>query len=275
MKRSFIPFILLLFSLSLIFSCGSLRKKTESEKAKKTGNIAGIVLDVITEETLAGAAVYIEGLQTIGTKTDTLGRFWLYSIPIGEYSVQASHIGFYTGRIPDVKVYDDSTSIVLFNLVTMAIPERPHWYSWQEKKVKCDSTEFYSTYYKTLLRKKKTGNVAGIVFDKQTMQPLSGANVYVEGMTTIGTKSDTLGRFWLSQVPVGDYKLVGSQITFHATKISGVKISPDSISLVLIGLCSAAIPEHMWCWGDWDGRIIKSDSVSFFEKHYENLLKNK
>jgi len=272
MKRSFIPLILLLFSLWLLFSCGSLRKKTESEKAKKTGNIAGIVLDVITEETLAGAAVYIEGLQTIGTKTDTLGRFWLYSIPIGEYSVQASHIGFYTGRIPDVKVYDDSTSIVLFNLVTMAIPERPHWYSWQEKKVKCDSTEFYNNYYKTLLRKKKTGNIAGMVFDVQTIQPLSGANVYVEGMTTIGTKTDTLGRFWLSSIPIGEYKILAEKIYYHRGEIREVKVYNDSTSIVTARLIINTIEP----WGymiDWDGRIIKADSISFFSTQYKNLLR--
>jgi hypothetical protein len=52
-----------------------------------------------------------------------------------------------------VIVFNDSTSIVLFNLVTMAI-ERPYGYIWEENKIKCDSLEFYASYYKTLLRKR-------------------------------------------------------------------------------------------------------------------------
>ena len=119
----------------------------------KTGNIAGIVVDKQTMRPLSGAVVYVEGMPTIGTKTDTLGRFWLSNVRMGEYKIQAQKITFHSTRISNVKVFNDSTSIVLFNLVTMAI-ERPHGYIWQENKVKCDSTEFYNNYYKTLLRKK-------------------------------------------------------------------------------------------------------------------------
>jgi hypothetical protein len=121
----------------------------------KTGNIAGIVYDVSTMEPLSGAWVYIEGMREMGTKSDTLGRFWLSSVSDGEYSIQASQIGFFVSKILNVKVYNDSTSIILFNLINLAIPEKPyHSYPWQENKVKCDSTEFYNNYYKTLLRKK-------------------------------------------------------------------------------------------------------------------------
>jgi hypothetical protein len=152
MKKSFVWFIFVLFSLLLLFGCGLVRKK--SEKVKDAGNIAGIVFDVTTIQPLSGAIIYVEEMKTIGTKTDTLGRFWLSSIPIGEYKIQAEKIYYYRAKISEVKVSNDSTSLVLCPLVHTSIPEEPHWYPWQENKVKCDSTEFYRTYYKTLLRKK-------------------------------------------------------------------------------------------------------------------------
>ncbi len=120
---------------------------------------------------------------------------------------------------------------------------------------------------------KKTGNIAGIVFDSQTMQPLVGANVYVEGVATIGTKSDTLGRFWLSSVPAGEYTIWATKIPYSGTKISKVEVFADSTSIVMSKLCPSLIPEWWWCWGDWDGKIIKTDSISFF-KNYEKLLKS-
>lgn len=129
--------------------------KITQKKNLGTGNIAGIVVDKQTLLPLSGAVVYVEGMPTIGTKTDTLGRFWLSSVSDGEYSIQASQIGFFVSKILNVKVYNDSTSIILFNLVNLAIPEKPyHSYPWQENKVKCDSLEFYASYYKTLLRKR-------------------------------------------------------------------------------------------------------------------------
>jgi len=273
MRKRFILFIILLFSLSLLFSCGSLRKKTESEKAKKTGNIAGMVFDVQTMQPLSGANVYAEGITTIGTKTDTLGRFWLSAVPVGEYVFWAKKIPFHGTRVSNLKIVKDSTSIVVCDLAPSAIPEhQSRWYIWQEIRAKCDSTEFYSNYYKTLLRKKETGNVAGIVFDIQTMQPLSGANVYVEGMTTIGTKTDTLGRFWLSSIPVGEYKILAEKIYYHRGEIREVKVYNDSTSIVTVRLIINTIEP----WGymiDWDGKIIKADSVSFFSTQYKNLLR--
>jgi hypothetical protein len=260
-----------------LFGCGSFRKKTGSEKVKEIGNIAGIVFDGSSGEPLSGTSIYIEEMPVIRTTSDSLGKFWLSSVPLGDYKIWAEKTGFpINRRISHLIVFQDSTSLAVFRLYPSAHPRGDlRWIPWTGKTIVIDSVDFYNSYSKKLLRKKKPGNIAGIVNDKSTGEPLAGAWVYIEELETKMTKSDTLGRFWLSQVPVGDYKLVGSQITFNATKISGVKISPDSTSLVLIGLCSAAIPEHMWCWGDWDGRIIKSDSVSFFKKHYENLLKNK
>lgn len=155
MKRSFILFIFLVFSLSLLFGCGSFRKKTDSEKAKKTGNIAGIVLESNTGQPLSGVTLSLEGIPGRGAKSDTLGRFWISSVPAGEYVFWAKKIAFNATRVSNLKVTKDSTSIIVCDLNPGAIPERDQrWYSWQENKARCDSTEFYNNYYKALLRKK-------------------------------------------------------------------------------------------------------------------------
>jgi len=154
MKKSLILFICFLFSLSLIFSCSSFRMKTESEKAKKTGNIAGIVFDGNTGEPMAGVTIYIKEIQTIHTRSDSLGRFWLSFVPIGGYEVWAERIYYYRGEIKEVEVFNHSTSIVLYYLRHTTIPERPHWYDWDGKIIKTDSISFFITQYKNLLKKK-------------------------------------------------------------------------------------------------------------------------
>jgi hypothetical protein len=277
MKKNLILFIILLFSLLSLFGCGSFRKKTGSEKVKEIGNIAGIVFDGSSGEPLSGTSIYIEEMPVIRTTSDSLGRFWLSSVSLGDYRIWVEKDGFpINRRISHLRVAQDLTSLVVFRVYPSAHPEdNLRWIPWTEKKIAIDSADFFKNYSKKLLRKKNPGNIAGIVYNKSTGEPLAGAWVYLKELEMKITKSDSLGRFWLSQVPVGDYQLVGSQITFYAAKISGVKVTPDFTSLVLIGLTITAIPEHDWYPAEWRDEIIKTDSVSFFNTRYKNLLKKK
>ncbi len=154
MKKGFVWFIFILFSLLLLYSCGSLRKKAEQEKGKKTGNIAGIVFDVTTMQPLSGTVVYIEEVQTIGTKSDSLGRFWLSNVRLGEYKILAQKITFHTTKISNVKVFNDSTSIVVFRLCIAAIEPWGCSGEWDGKIIKTDSASFFRTQYKDLVKNK-------------------------------------------------------------------------------------------------------------------------
>jgi len=59
----------------------------------------------------------------------------------------------------------------------------------------------------------QTGKIQGFVFDSQYNDPLPGANIYLEG-TSIGAATDLNGKYVVSQVPAGDYKMVVKYIGY-------------------------------------------------------------
>lgn len=149
MKKNLILFILLPFLLSVVFSCGSVRKKTESEKVKKTGNIAGIVLD--GSQPVGGSEITLEEIPGRVARSDTLGRFWLSSVPVGGYALQANKLPYHGTRVSHLQIARDSTSIVICRLYPSLIPEswwcRGDWAA-ERKVIKTDSVSFFQRDYK-------------------------------------------------------------------------------------------------------------------------------
>jgi hypothetical protein len=76
-------------------------------------------------------------------------------------------------------------------------------------------------------QKADKGTVRGNIFDKTTAQPLSFATVRVEGIN-FGTISDVNGFFSISDVPVGQYKLVVS-LTGYDTWSGDIVIKRNEI----------------------------------------------
>lgn len=72
-------------------------------------------------------------------------------------------------------------------------------------------------------------SIEGIVRDAATQQALPGVNVVIVG-TTYGTATDTNGRFVLSSIPVGDYRLTASFIGY-TTYSAPVLLNGSSISI--------------------------------------------
>ncbi len=83
--------------------------------AQHTGKIAGQVVDASTGETLPGAAVVIAG-TTLGTATDIDGNFYIIGVPVGDYNVQASFVGFQTVTQDGVEVSAGYTTQLDFSL---------------------------------------------------------------------------------------------------------------------------------------------------------------
>ncbi len=80
-----------------------------------TGKIAGRVLEAGTDLGLPGVNVVITG-TSIGGVTDVDGYYHILNVPPGTYSVQASFIGFATVTTQNVRVVQDQTSTVNFEL---------------------------------------------------------------------------------------------------------------------------------------------------------------
>jgi len=71
-----------------------------------------------------------------------------------------------------------------------------------------------------------SGKITGTITDEKTNEPLSGANVYLEG-TTIGGITDANGYYVMLNVPVGMYNLKVTYIGFTPVTVQKVKVSID------------------------------------------------
>ena len=86
------------------------------------GKIAGVVKDKSTGEALPGVNVTTEiSGTTIGTTTDVDGRYFLLNVPASTYSVQASYVGYQSVQQTGVKVRQDLTTELNFELASQAI----------------------------------------------------------------------------------------------------------------------------------------------------------
>lgn len=83
------------------------------------GNITGKVVDRTTGDGLPGANVLIEG-TTLGAATDAQGRFTIYNVPAGTYTVKASFIGYNIER-QTVQVVSGEVATVEFALQPQAL----------------------------------------------------------------------------------------------------------------------------------------------------------
>ena len=81
------------------------------------------------------------------------------------------------------------------------------------------------TYHSWLLAG-NTGKVAGSVIDKQTEQPLIAANVFVKD-TYLGGVTNEKGKYFILQVPPGEYTVVVSYIGYHDVTVKNVEVFVD------------------------------------------------
>jgi len=78
--------------------------------AQSNGKISGRVVDASNGEALIGVNIVIDGQPSLGTVTDTEGRYFLLSVPPGTYTVVMSYIGFSNTRFEEVDVSSGRTT---------------------------------------------------------------------------------------------------------------------------------------------------------------------
>ncbi|MBN1397861.1 MAG: TonB-dependent receptor [Bacteroidetes bacterium] len=77
--------------------------------AQNAGGISGRIVDNRTNSPIIGANVAILG-NTLGSITDSLGRFHIENVAEGIYEIQVSYIGCRSFRKPDILVVRDKTT---------------------------------------------------------------------------------------------------------------------------------------------------------------------
>ncbi|MCI0698439.1 TonB-dependent receptor [candidate division KSB1 bacterium] len=70
------------------------------------------------------------------------------------------------------------------------------------------------------------GKISGKVVDRETKEPLPGANILVDG-TTLGASTDLNGDYVILNVPVGGYTVKCTFIGYRTVTVSNVRVSVD------------------------------------------------
>jgi outer membrane receptor protein involved in Fe transport len=81
----------------------------------------------------------------------------------------------------------------------------------------------------------KSGTIAGVVVDKKNGKSLPGANVSIKGTTT-GTTTDVKGRYRLTGLEPGTYKVLFSFVGFQDKTITGVTVTPGETTTLDVTL---------------------------------------
>lgn len=85
-----------------------------------------------------------------------------------------------------------------------------------------------------------TGKISGTVIDIETMDPLPGANVVIEG-TTMGAATDVNGYYFIINIPPGYYTMTATMIGYAPMSKTQVKVITDMTSKLDFELSSTVI----------------------------------
>lgn len=95
-----------------------------------------------------------------------------------------------------------------------------------------------------LLIASEYGIIKGRVIDKETKQPLIGADVFVMG-TQLGAAADTIGQYIITNLPVGTYTIVASFIAYDEVYHSDIKIKAADTFFLDFSLNYTQVHFHM------------------------------
>ncbi len=106
MKRVNICIIPILLLISFSYA-----QKVTDKSVKPTGMIKGKILDSQTQESLSGVNVILINI-TMGAATDLKGQYSLENVPVGDYQLQFSYIGYKVLKKTDIIVRPQRITVV-------------------------------------------------------------------------------------------------------------------------------------------------------------------
>jgi len=168
-----------------------------------TGNLTGTVVDAESGQPMLGVNVMIEG-TSLGSATDLNGNFLIRSIPVGNYSINATYIGYSKIRVEDVTIHPGQVE-----RITLAI---------HRKNIKIQEV--------VVTAKAVKNTEAALLKYRQRSQSLSDA-VSVEGMSKagLGTAAEAMKKITGASVVGGKYVYVrGLGDRYTSTCLNGAEI---------------------------------------------------
>lgn len=85
-----------------------------------TGKIAGVTIDKETKNSMPGVTVQIIG-TTMGTFSTQEGEYFIINVPVGDYSIKATSVGYAPLVIEKVHVTADQTTTLNLELIPQAV----------------------------------------------------------------------------------------------------------------------------------------------------------
>lgn len=85
-----------------------------------------------------------------------------------------------------------------------------------------------------------TGKISGKIIDRETGEPLIGANIMIVG-TSMGAATDIDGNYFIINIPPGNYTVKSSSIGYSAQIVKNIRVSVDQTSKVNISLSEESV----------------------------------
>ena len=85
-------------------SDNELQKSTKEKTERPTQTVRGIVLDSKTNAPIEFATVRIMNVGSLGSTTDSLGRFRIDNVPVGRCNIQTSYVGYNANIFNEIPV---------------------------------------------------------------------------------------------------------------------------------------------------------------------------
>ncbi len=99
---------------------------------------------------------------------------------------------------------------------------------------------FFALFLLPVLALAQDGKLRGTITDRESGEPLIGANVIIDG-TSLGASTDINGEYIILSVPPGVYTVKASYIGYAAVTISNIRVSSNLTTTQDIKLASTAI----------------------------------
>lgn len=85
-----------------------------------------------------------------------------------------------------------------------------------------------------------TGKIAGRVIDSETGEPLVGANIFINSLST-GASTDINGYYFILNIPPGEYEVTASYIGYQSLKKANVSVKVDKTTDLDFELATATL----------------------------------
>jgi outer membrane receptor protein involved in Fe transport len=85
-----------------------------------------------------------------------------------------------------------------------------------------------------------TGKIAGLITDKETGEPVVGANVYLDGYP-FGSSTDTDGYYYILNIPPGKYTVIVQMIGYQQVTINDVAVKVDLTTQLDVELATETV----------------------------------